>query len=81
MSSSVRYEVREVERVAIVTLARPEKRNALDPETIRALDAAFARAEGESGVGAILLAAEGRDFCAGASRAMRAAGNGPRRGG
>ena len=66
MSSSVRYEVREAERVAVVTLARPEKRNALDPATVAALDAALARAEDDQRVRAILIAGEGKDFCAGA---------------
>ena len=62
----VRYEVREAERVALVTLARPEKRNALDPPTIAGLEEALAAAETDAHVGAILLAAEGKDFCAGA---------------
>lgn len=66
MSAPVRFEVRELERVAVLTLARPEKRNALDPATVAALDAAFARAGEDPSVRAILLAAEGRDFCAGA---------------
>ncbi|HET9331990.1 MAG TPA: enoyl-CoA hydratase-related protein [Gemmatimonadota bacterium] len=66
MSERVRYEVRAVERVAVVTLARPEKRNALDPETVSEIDAALAAAESDEGVRAILIAGEGKDFCAGA---------------
>jgi methylglutaconyl-CoA hydratase len=66
MSERVRYEVREAERVAIVTLARPAKRNALDPPTIAELQESLAAAEADDRVGAILLAAEGKDFCAGA---------------
>lgn len=66
MSERVRYEVREAERVAVVTLARPEKRNALDPQTIAELQESLAAAEADDRVGAILLAAEGKDFCAGA---------------
>jgi methylglutaconyl-CoA hydratase len=62
----VRYEVRAVERVAIVTLARPEKRNALDPVTVSELDGALAAAESDEGVRAILITGEGKDFCAGA---------------
>lgn len=65
-SERVRYEVREAERVAIVTLARPEKRNALDPPTIAALRESLAAAEADERVGTVLLAAEGKDFCAGA---------------
>jgi methylglutaconyl-CoA hydratase len=66
VNARVRYEVREAERVAVVTLARPEKRNALDPATVAELDAALARAEVDEGVRAILIAGEGKDFCAGA---------------
>lgn len=66
MSERVRFEVREAERVAIVTLARPAKRNALDPQTIAELQESLAAAEADDRVGVILLAAEGKDFCAGA---------------
>jgi methylglutaconyl-CoA hydratase len=66
MSERVRLEVRESERVAIVTLARPAKRNALDPQTIAELQESLAAAEADDRVGVILLAAEGKDFCAGA---------------
>lgn len=66
MSERVRLEVREAERVAIVTLARPAKRNALDPQTIAELQESLAAAEADDRVGVILLAAEGKDFCAGA---------------
>jgi methylglutaconyl-CoA hydratase len=69
MSERVRYELREAERVAIVTLARPEKRNALDPETIAELEESLAAAEADERVATILLNAEGRDFCAGADLA------------
>lgn len=65
-SERVRYEVREAERVAIATLARPEKRNALDSPTIAALRESLAAAEADERVGVVLLAAEGKDFCAGA---------------
>jgi methylglutaconyl-CoA hydratase len=69
MSDPVRYEVREAERVAVVTLARPEKRNALDPATVAGLEGSLAAAEADERVAAILLAAEGKDFCAGADLA------------
>ena len=69
MSEPVRYEVHEAERVAVVTLARPEKRNALDPATIAGLERALSEAEADERVAAILLAAEGKDFCAGADLA------------
>jgi methylglutaconyl-CoA hydratase len=69
MSERVRYEVRTAERVAIVTLARPEKRNALDPETVAELEESLAAAEADDRVAAVLLAADGKDFCAGADLA------------
>lgn len=69
MSERVRYEVRVAERVAVVTLARPEKRNALDPETVAELEESLAAAEADERVAAVLLAADGKDFCAGADLA------------
>lgn len=64
----VRYRVDD-DGVAVLTLARPEKRNALDPATIEELGEAFAAAEADDRVKAILLDAEGKDFCAGADLA------------
>ena len=61
----VRYRVDD-DGVAVVTLARPEKRNALDPATIAELGEAFGSAESDDRVKAILLDGEGKDFCAGA---------------
>jgi len=69
MSRRVRYEIDEEHGLGEITLARPEKRNALDPVTIEELEEAFAAAEADDRVRVILLAAEGRDFCAGADLA------------
>ncbi|MBA3583221.1 MAG: enoyl-CoA hydratase/isomerase family protein [Gemmatimonadetes bacterium] len=66
MSEHVLYELDEPTGVVTITLDRPEKRNALDPETITALEAAFAAAEEDGGARVILLAGNGKDFCAGA---------------
>lgn len=52
-------------RVRRVTLARPEKRNALNLELCEGLLEALADAEGDAGTGAVLLDAEGKVFCAG----------------
>lgn len=60
----VLYESRE--RVAIITLNRPEKRNALSRAMWAQLDAAFQRAEQDANVRIIVLAAAGSAFCAGA---------------
>jgi methylglutaconyl-CoA hydratase len=53
-------------RVATVTLRRPETHNALVPELGRELTEAFQELGSSAAVGAIVLAAEGKSFCAGA---------------
>jgi enoyl-CoA hydratase len=61
--------------VAIVTLNRPDARNALDPDTIRGLGRAFTEAEADEGVRAVLLTGAGdRAFCAGMDLKAFAAG-------
>jgi methylglutaconyl-CoA hydratase len=62
--SRVRLEVTGA--VGRITLARPEKRNALDQEAALELHAALERCEQDAAVRVVLLAAEGSDFCAGA---------------
>ncbi|MGH7550816.1 MAG: enoyl-CoA hydratase/isomerase family protein [Gemmatimonadota bacterium] len=69
MSEPLRVEVLEGDAIAILTLDRPEKRNALDPATVRALREAFDKLERHDRVRVVLLQAEGRDFCAGADLA------------
>ena len=64
----IRYD--EDDGLAVVTLDRPEKRNALDALTLRELAIAFAAAEAAPDVGAVLLRGAGKDFCAGADLAM-----------
>ena len=54
------------DKVAVITLNRPEKMNALSKELWRELDAAMVRADDDPQVRAIVLAANGRSFCAGA---------------
>src|SRR5690242_2094776 len=49
--------------VALVTLARPEKRNALNDATVLGLETFFETLP--AGVRAVVLAAEGRHFSAG----------------
>ncbi len=53
-------------RVAILTLDRPERRNALSLELTLALTEALAAADADATTGAILLRGAGKDFCAGA---------------
>ena len=51
--------------VAIITLSRPQKRNALDLGMLKALAAACDEVEATSGVRAAILTGEGKGFCAG----------------
>ena len=60
----VKYEVSQ--RVAYITLNRPDKRNALNAEMVTALKAAFAQATTDDSAKVIVLRAEGKVFCAGA---------------
>lgn len=52
-------------RVAIVTLNRPERLNALSMELVRELYDAIERCNADEGIGAIVLTGQGRAFCAG----------------
>jgi methylglutaconyl-CoA hydratase len=63
----IRYE--EQGAVARITLDRPEKRNALDAETIAELQQALTAAAAAAPVSVILLRGAGKDFCAGADLA------------
>lgn len=51
--------------IAIVTLNRPDQRNAMDAATTAALRAVFDRIEGDDGLRVTILAANGPVFCAG----------------
>jgi enoyl-CoA hydratase/carnithine racemase len=52
--------------VRVLTMNRPEKRNALDFELTHALLEALQRADEEEGVGCVVLTGAGPGFCAGA---------------
>ena len=61
-----------------LTLDRPEKRNALSPELLRALRDALARARDDAAVRCVLLTGAGSAFCAGGDLdAMRARQDAP----
>lgn len=64
MQDEVLYEVRE--RVAIITLNRPDRLNAYTATLANCLKRAFARADADSAVRVIVLTGAGRGFCAGA---------------
>ena len=63
MADEVLYEVRD--RVAVITLNRPEYANAQNSAMTYALDAAFARAVNDERVAVLVLAGAGKNFCGG----------------
>jgi len=64
-SSSDTIEFAVHERVARITLNRPDKRNALTPPMLASLHDALIEADARNGVNVIVLQGAGRDFCAG----------------
>ncbi|WP_369690326.1 crotonase/enoyl-CoA hydratase family protein [Nocardia miyunensis] len=80
---SVRFEL--VDRVAVVTLDRPDVHNAVDGPTAEALAEAMDEVDGNDKISVGVLAGEGRSFCAGTDlKAYHATGRLPiteRRGG
>ncbi len=69
---SVDYSVEDA--VAVVTLNRPERRNAVDAATASALVEAFRRFDGDPGASVAVLTGAGGTFCAGAD--LKALGEG-----
>jgi methylglutaconyl-CoA hydratase len=65
--NSIRYNIQN--RIAYITLNRPEKRNALNAETVSELKQAFGEAAADADVKVIILGGEGKAFCAGADLA------------
>lgn len=61
--SLIEYEVRE--RVALISLNRPEQRNAQNPELLDQLDKAFDQAVADPEVRVIILRANGKHFSSG----------------
>jgi enoyl-CoA hydratase/carnithine racemase len=62
---SERLAIEIADHVAVVTLTRPEKHNALDPPMLDAIIAATERLRDESGVRAVVLHGAGKSFCSG----------------
>jgi enoyl-CoA hydratase len=69
---TVSYELQS--RIAVVTIRRPERRNAVDAETAAALADAFRRFEGDGSADVAVFTGEGGTFCAGAD--LKAFGEG-----
>jgi enoyl-CoA hydratase/carnithine racemase len=61
---SIQYEV--ADRIATITLDRPEQLNALSPAMIRELRTAYDTAEADDDVWTLLVTGNGRGFCTGA---------------
>jgi len=74
--STVQYETDGA--VAIVTIDRPQVRNAVDGATAAALAAAFRRFDGDDALAAAVLTGAGGTFCAGADLKAVAVGQGNR---
>lgn len=64
---TIQYEMQD--NVALLTLNRPERRNAMNRELNRDLLAGFERAAGDDQVRAVLVTGAGKGFCAGADLA------------
>ncbi len=60
----IKYEI--APNTAIITLNRPDKRNALNPEIVNELKQAIIKSESDKEVKSIILTGEGSAFCAGA---------------
>lgn len=63
----IKYHVEQ--RIAYISLNRPEKRNALNPDLVKSLSAAFSKAKQDDSVKVIVLKAIGDVFSAGADLA------------
>jgi naphthoate synthase len=69
--SDIRYEKCD-ERIAKITIARPERRNAFRPETVIELIDAFTRVREDPNVGVVLFTGEGpHAFCSGGDQTVR----------
>jgi methylglutaconyl-CoA hydratase len=60
----IKYEIKN--EIGIVTLNRPEKRNALHPELVRQMKSQLKEAAEDKSVKVLIITGEGKAFCAGA---------------
>jgi naphthoate synthase len=68
----IRYETTDAGRIARITIARPEVRNAFRPQTVKELLQAFELAHEDARVGVIILTGEGDlAFCSGGDQRVR----------
>lgn len=64
-STDALIDITQTGKVAVVTLNRPEKRNAINDAMRNALIEALIAVNADEGVGAVVLTGAGRSFCAG----------------
>jgi naphthoate synthase len=72
--TDIRYErgTGDAEGIAKITIARPEVRNAVRPQTLFELSDAFEKARDDPGVGVVVLTGEGPEaFCSGGDQRIR----------
>jgi len=67
------------DRIAVVTIHRPERRNAVDGPTAEALANAFRQFDSDADADVAVLQGEGDCFCAGADLKALSAGHGGNR--
>jgi enoyl-CoA hydratase len=72
-ASTVSYDIDD-DCIAIITIERPEARNAVNRPTARALAAAFRRFDSDAATSVAILTGRGGAFCAGADLKQIAAG-------
>jgi enoyl-CoA hydratase/carnithine racemase len=70
--SLVEIDIRPAEQIAVVTLSRPEARNAMNGQLIDELNAAWQRVLDVDDVGAVVLTGADPAFCAGMDLVERA---------
>jgi enoyl-CoA hydratase len=58
--------VEEIDQIAVITINRPERRNAVDPDTAEQLEAAFLQFDQDDSLPVAILTGVGACFCAGA---------------
>ena len=62
--------IQKTNETVFISLNRPEKRNALNPELIQELLSAFEKVNSDSSVQLVVLSGKGSVFCAGADFKM-----------
>ena len=69
-SGWTRIRVEQEDGLTVINLARPEKRNALDADTIAEIQVALALVDDDPDTRVVVILADGADFCSGADLAQ-----------